>query len=201
MSRGRLWRQGVSQLSAWLPALLMMLFALGSWWLVRNAPKFAAPDSAQAASKDPDYHMREFSVRSFDPSGRLKSEIIGAEGLHYPATDTLEVQQPRIRSHDAKGHPTVATAQRAWSNHDGSELQLFGDARVVREAITASSPRLEFRGEHLHAFVDEDRVRSDQPVELRRGTAVFTGNTFSYDDRGGVAELTGRVRGVLQPRR
>ena len=60
---------------------------------------------------------------------------------------------------------------------------------------------MEFLGEYLHAFIDEERVSSDQPVELRRGADVFTGDVFSYDDRSGVAELTGRVRGVLQPQR
>ena len=149
--------------------------------------------------------MREFSVRSFDPTGRLKSELIGAKGHHYPATDTLEVQQPRIRSYDEQGHPTVATAQRAVFNGDGSEVQLYGNVQVVRDAVArpgqAAVPRMEFLGEYLHAFIDEERVSSDQPVELRRGADVFTGDVFSYDDRSGVAELTGRVRGVLQPQR
>ena len=205
MNPARLWRYGMNQLSAWLPPLLMLVFALGTWWLVRNAPKFAAADAEQVVSKEPDYFMREFSVRSFDPTGRLKSELIGAEGHHYPATDTLEVQQPRIRSYDEQGHPTVATAQRAVSNGDGSEVQLYGNARVVRDAVArpgqAAVPRMEFLGEYLHAFIDEERVSSDQPVELRRGADVFTGDVFSYDDRSGVAELTGRVRGVLQPQR
>lgn len=205
MNSARLWRLGRDQLSAWLPALLMLVFALGTWWLVRNAPKFGAVDAAQVVSKEPDYFMRDFSVRAFDPNGRLKSEIVGAEGHHFPATDTLEVQQPRIRSYDQQGHPTVATAQRAVSNGDGSEVQLYGDAHVVREAIGGpgqkATPRMEFKGEYLHAFIDEERVSSDQPVELRRGADVFTGDVFSYDDRSGVVELTGRVRGVLQPQR
>lgn len=200
----RLRRLGRNQLSTWLPALLMMVFALGTWWLVRNAPKFGAIDGEQAVSAEPDYYMREFSVRSFDASGRLKSELLGAEGHHYPVTDTLEVQQPRIRSFDEQGHPTVSTARRAVANGDGSEVELLGDARVVREAIErpgqAPLPRLEFMGEHLHAFTEEERVRSDQPVELRRGVDVFTGDRMHYDDRSGVAELSGRVRGVLQPR-
>ena len=146
MNPARLWRYDMNQLSAWLPALLMLVFALGTWWLVRNAPKFAAADAEQVVSKEPDYFMREFSVRSFDPTGRLKSELIGAEGHHYPATDTLEVQQPRIRSYDEQGHPTVATAQRAVSNGDGSEVQLYGNARVVRDAVA--------------------RVRADLPGEV-----------------------------------
>jgi len=205
MNTARLWRQGRDQLAAWLPVLVMMLFALGSWWLVRSAPRIGPADGGPPPSAEPDYFMREFSVRSFDADGRLTSELVGVEGQHHPLTDTLAVQQPRIRSFDEQGNPTLASAQRALAKGDGSEAELFGKARVVREAVTSSDgrvvPRMEFLGEYLHAFIDEDRVSSDKPVELRRGADVFTGDRFSYDDRSGVAVLTGQVRGVLQPRR
>jgi len=204
VNRARLWRRSKDHLSAWLPALMMVLFALATWWLVRSAPRMDATTESPAASRDPDYFMRQFSVRTFDPAGRLKSEIVGTEGHHYPATDLLQVQQPRIRSFDEQGRPTVATAQRAVAKGDGSEVELFGNAHVVRDAVArpdgASTPRLEFIGEYLHTFVDDKRVQSDKPVELRRGRDVFTGDVFSYDDRNGVGELTGRVRGVMQPR-
>ncbi len=194
----------MDQLSAWLPALMMMLFALATWWLVRSAPQFdAAPESA-VVSRDPDYFMRQFSVRTFDQTGRLKTEIVGTEGHHYPANDQLQVQQPRIRSFDEQGRPTVATAQRAVAKGDGSEVELFGDAHVVRDEVAradgAPTPRLEFIGQYLHTFVNDKHVQSDKPVELRRGRDVFTGDVFSYDERSGVGELSGRVRGVLQPR-
>ncbi|QTD47511.1 LPS export ABC transporter periplasmic protein LptC [Ottowia testudinis] len=202
----RLMRYGRDQLSAWLPALLMMVFALGTWWLVRSAPRALPSDQGQIASTEPDYFMRQFSVRSFEPDGRLKSEVFGAEGRHLPADDTLEITQPRIVSFDEQGHPTVATAQRAVAKGDGSEARLYQDARVVREPIARAgkqpaTPRLEFQGDFLHVFIDDERVSSDQPVQLRRGADIFTGDVFAYDDRSGVAELTGRVRGVLQPRK
>ena len=206
MNAARLLRYGRDQLSAWLPALLMMLFALGTWWLVRSAPKAVSQNEGQVASAEPDYFMRQFSVRSFEPSGRLKSEIFGTEGHHLPANDTLEVQEPRILSFNEQGHPTVATARRALAKGDGSEVRLYQDARVVREPLAKTgkaeaTPRLEFQGEFLHVFVDEERVSSDQPVRLMRGADVFTGDVFAYDDRSGVAELSGRVRGVLQPKK
>lgn len=204
MDRQRLWRYGMDQLSAWLPALLMVLFALGTWWLVRSAPRIIDAPGERASSPDPDYFMRDFSVRTFEPDGRLKSELKGIEGRHFPADDTLEVTQPRGRSFNAEGHPTVVTAQRGVSNADGSEIKLYGDARVVREPLTKADgnvvPRLEFRGEYLHAFVDEERVSSDKPVELRRGDDVFTGDVFDYSDQSGIANLKGRVRGVLLPK-
>lgn len=203
MNATRWWRYGKDQLSAWLPALLMMLFALGTWWLVRSAPQLANADRDAPVSAQPDYFMRDFSVRTFDADGRLKTEIVGAQGHHFPINDTLEVSQPRMRSYDLEGNPTVATARRALAKGDGSEVELFGDAHIVREPIqrpgSAPTPRLEFLGEYLHSYMNEDRVSSDKPVELRRGNDVFTGDEFAYDQRSGVADLTGRVRGVLRP--
>ncbi|MFV0680697.1 LPS export ABC transporter periplasmic protein LptC [Ottowia sp.] len=205
MDRRRMLRYGRDQLSAWLPVLLMGLFALGTWWLVRSAPQFLEPRVEKAVSAKPDYFMQDFWVRSFTPEGRLKSELRGTEGRHYPADDTLEVMQPRIQSIDEQGHPTVVTAQRAISNAGVSEVKLYGKARVVREPVAKHGggvePRLEFRGEFLHAFMDEDRVSSDQPVELQRGDDQFTGDVFDYSDQTGIANLQGRVRGVIQPRR
>lgn len=205
MNRARLLRYGMDQLSTWLPVLLMMLFALGTWWLVRNAPRLhdLVPDAP--LSSEPDYFMRQFSVRSFDAAGRLKSELTGAEGHHFPASDTLEVSEPRMRSYDEQNRTTVATARRAVSTGDGAEIRLYGDAQVVREATPrpggGSAPRLQIRGEFLHAFTEEERVSSDQPVELTRGADRFTGDAFDYDNASGVAQLRGRVRGVIQPGR
>ena len=182
---------------------MMMLFALGTWWLVRSAPKFPTDGAATTVSKEPDYFMNQFRVRDFDATGRLTSDLTGVEGHHFPATDTLEVKDPHMRSVDDDGRVTVATALRGVSNGDGSEIQLFGNAVIVREAAKrpdgTAVPRMEFRGEYLHAFVNEDRVSSDKPVELLRGADRFVGDQLDYDNRTGVAVLKGRVRGVLQP--
>ncbi|RYX90060.1 MAG: LPS export ABC transporter periplasmic protein LptC [Comamonadaceae bacterium] len=188
----------------YLPLLMMGILALGTYWLVRNTPGPGATESAREVRHDPDYFMRRFSVKNFDAAGKLKSEILGVEARHYPDTDTLEIDQARIRSISPKGLLTVATGNRAISNSDGSEVQLTGNAIVVREAGVDNTgkpnERLEFRGEFLHAFLNEERVRSHKPVILTRGNDQFTGDTFAYDNLDGVAELKGRVRGVMMPR-
>jgi hypothetical protein len=70
-------RRSWESLSLYLPVLLMALLALGSWWLVRNAP--SAPKAAQERSvgHDPDYTMVHFMVKDFDVQGRMQSEIRG----------------------------------------------------------------------------------------------------------------------------
>lgn len=190
--------------SIYLPVLLMGGLALGTYWLIRNTPVAPPVASVKEKSHESDYFMRKFTVKSFGETGQLKSEIYGVEARHYPHTDTLEIDQGRIRSIDVNGRLTTSTANRVLSNGDGSELQLIGNALVIREAGRdakgAEVPRLEFRGEFLHAFLNEERVKSHKPVVLIRGNDKFTGDNFAYDNLSGVTELRGRVRGVLAPK-
>ncbi|ART53813.1 LPS export ABC transporter periplasmic protein LptC [Acidovorax carolinensis] len=188
-------RQGWDRFTLYLPIILMGLLALGTWWLVRNAPAPIAAAAPPSNGNQPDYFMKVFSVKSFDATGRMQSEIKGDMGRHFPDTDTLEIDNVRMRSVTPQGIVTLATANRALSNADGSEVQLFGNAVVTREA----QPRLEFRGEFLHAFTQAERVRSDQPVVLIRGNDKFTADAMEYDHLDQVLQLRGRVRGVLMP--
>lgn len=188
----------------YMPVLAMGLLALGTYWLVRNTPLFTAPPAAAPISHEVDYFMHQFTVKTFDENGKLKSEISGIEARHFPDTDILEIDQARIRSVAPDGQITTATAIRAYTNGDGSEVQLAGNALVVREAsqtaLGKANPRLEFRGEFLHAFLNEERVTSHKPVVLVRGADQFTGDTFSYSSLDQVALLNGRVKGVLMPK-
>jgi lipopolysaccharide export system protein LptC len=191
------------QVSIYLPIILMGLIALGTYWLARNTPAFSQPDAARAARHDPDYYMKDFSVKTFNADGRLETEVFGSEARHYPDTDTLEIDKPRIRAFDARGGLTVATATMALTNADASEVQLIGDAAVTRVGAKGAdgqvAPPMEFRGEFLHVFVNTEQVRSHKPVTLVRGGDAFSADKLEYDNVGRVIRLEGRVRGTLQP--
>ncbi|MDD5333617.1 MAG: LPS export ABC transporter periplasmic protein LptC [Rhodoferax sp.] len=196
-------RTGWKQLSLYLPVVLMGVLALGTYWLVRSTPQLLAPEPAPPARHEPDYFMRKFSVKTFDDAGRLKSEVMGSDARHFPDTDTLEIDFVRIRSFDQGNRLTTATAKRAVTNGDASEVQLFGDARVVREPGLNNSgqaqQRSEFRGEFLHAFLNTERIKSHQPVELIRGNDRFTADAMDFDNLDRVLLLKGHVKGTLQP--
>ena len=187
-----------------MPLLMMGALALGTYWLVRNTPIFNAPEAVKEVSHEVDYFMQNFTIKTFDESGKLKSEIAGKEARHFADTDILEIDQARIHNININGQLTIATSNRAYSNGDGSEVQLTGNARVVREVSLneqgKEAPRLEFRGEFLHAFLNDERVQSHKPVLLIRGADQFTGNVFAYNNLDQVAVLTGRVRGILMPK-
>ena len=196
-------RQLLDQLTLYLPVLLMGLLAMATYWLVRSTPGMEAPKSASPVEHKPDYFLRQFSVKTFDSRGLLKSEVTGDEAHHFPDTDTLEVEQFHIRSFNQDGHLTTATARQAITNSKGSEVQLLGQALVERASIRDQSgkelPALTFKGEYLHAFIDTERVTSNQPVELTRGQDRFTANSMDYDNKERIMLLTGRVRGQLVP--
>jgi lipopolysaccharide export system protein LptC len=199
----RLVRSTWDQLSIYLPIILMGILAMGTYWLVRSTPELVAPVAQKPPKHQPDYFMRNFTVKTFDTTGRIKSEIFGVEARHFPDTDVLEIDQVRIHSFNEKGQRTTATANRALANSDASEVQLIGNALVVKEAVQGrsgeTSPRMTYKGEFLHAFLVTERVKSHKPVEMTRGRDWFTGDTMDYDNVDLIMQLRGRVRGVLVP--
>ena len=189
--------------SIYLPIVLMGLLALGTWWLVRNAPKPVEPPQQRAVSHEPDYFMRDFSIKSFDVTGRLQSEIQGDTLKHFVDTNTLEIEKARMRSVGIDGRVTVATANRALSNADASEVQLFGNAIVTREAFKQPGmktvPPMQFRGEFLHVWPNSERVQSNQPVTLTRAADKFTGDAMEFDNLTQILTMRGNVKGFLMP--
>ena len=193
------WHQRVRELLAtYLPLLLMLALALGTWWLVRNSPGPEEPSPLAAPRGEPDYTMRNFIVERFDKQGRLKARVQGAQMRHYPDADLIEVDQAKVRAVTEDGRVTVAQARRAISNGDGSELQLVGDARV-----TSTGPKgepIEFRGEFLHAFLNTERVRSHLPVSVVSRGNRFQADGMEYDHLSGLLQLQGHLRAELPPR-
>lgn len=186
----------------YLPLMVMGTLALGTYWLVRSTP---APEAAQVErvrGHEPDYFMHGFSIKTYDAAGRMRSEVQGDVARHYPDTQWIEIDSIRIRSFDAQGRLTTASALRGLTTDSGSEVQLIGKAVVVREADKAAGkilPRMEYRGEFLHAFMDTEVVKSHKPVELTRGNDRFTADALEFDNVDQVIRLRGRVRGTLVP--
>jgi lipopolysaccharide export system protein LptC len=181
----------------YLPLALMALLALGTYWLYRNTPGTPVIEASKPMKHEADYFMRGFSVRTFGPDGKLKSEIRGESMRHFPDTDTLEIEAVRMKAPRDATYVTIATAHKAISNADGSEVQLVGQARVKRELLpgvnTENEQPMAFEGEFLHVFALTERVRSHLPVTVIRGKDRIESASldFSYLDRN--ATFSGRV--------
>lgn len=182
--------------AAYLPLLVMGLLALATWWLVKNTPVAAGPGAERPPSHEPDYTMRGFMVQRYARDGSLRTQIEGDVAFHYPDTDTLEIENPRIRAIAADGRVTLASARRALANGDGSEVQLLVGAHVVREA-TPQQQAVDFRSDFLDVFVNAERVRSHLPVTVTQGATEIVAAGMEYDNLTRVVELQGRMHATF----
>ena len=131
----------------------------------------------------------------------MRTQIEGDRLRHFPDDDTLEIDQARIRAIGSDGVVTVANARRALANGDGSEVQLLGDARVVRPAH-GKEEQVEFQSEFLHAFRNVERLRSHLPVVVTQGRSVVHAEGMEYDNLARVVDLKGRTSATfVSPRR
>jgi len=184
--------------SAYLPLILMAVLALATWWLVRNTPRPDEPRVPVAARHEPDYMMDGFTLQRFGADGALRVQVQGTHMRHYPDTDTIEIDDATIRAIGAQGNVTVASARRALSNGDATEVQLLGGARV-RSEPGADKEAIEFNGEFLHAFLTTERLKSHLPVVVRQGPNEFRVAWLEYDNLSRSARLGGPLRARFEP--
>lgn len=192
-------RRTLDRLTIYLPLFLFAILALGSWWLVRSVPELMPPGLDPQLRQDPDFRLDQFTVKSFDASGQLTREISGQSATHFPATKSLHIEGVRILTENEVGTRLTAQAKKGISRETEQQVTLSGEATAVRQA-DKHSPRVELRGETLTAWLQEERLVSDQPVRITRGTDVFSAQTMNFDVRSGQYELQGQVRAVLPPR-
>ena len=118
---------------------------------------------------------------------------------HYPDTDTVEIDNARLRAVGADGRITRATARRAIANGAATEVQLLGGAEIVREAM-AGEQAINFRSEFLHAFLDTERVRSHLPVTVTQGATELRAEGMEYSHLDRLIQFSGRMRASFPPR-
>lgn len=194
-----LWR-AQSVLSNYLPLLLMAALASATWWLVKNTPLIDTPGEQAAPRHVPDYRMANFEIQRIAADGRMRVQIAGAELRHYPDTDTVEIDQARVRAIAPDGSLAIADAKRAISNGDGSDMQLIGAVHLRRLPPGAgenATALLDVRGEFLQALSNSEVLRSHLPVTIRQGGSTLNAQNFEYRHLTGQVHFAGRAQGQI----
>ena len=183
--------------TGYLPLLLMLALALGTWLVAKNTPGLLSPSAPGVVKHEPDYTLDRFDMQRFDPAGALKVEIVGEHMQHFPDDDTMEVEKIRVVSIGTDGRRLIATALHGRARGDSSEVWLDGLAQVVSE--TPGQPPVQLNGEHLHALPKLRRVDSASPVVVVQDTSRFDAEGLEYDDETRLLTLHGHVSALLQP--
>lgn len=182
--------------SAWLVLAVMAVLAAGTYWLLQNN----LPRQSQLVPVDkahtPDYFADTFSISMLDENGVTQYRIAAASMIHYEDDSATHATHPAIRAF-SPGQPVVtATSQRAAINADGSIVDLYDNARIVRDA-SATEPRMQADSEHFRVLTNDDIIQTEKPVKLLRGSSQMTANGMIYNNVTREMRLLGQVRGMI----
>jgi len=185
-------------LHLYLPAALMALLALGSWYLVQRTPAATAPAAAPEAKRQQDYAMRDFSTAVYGASGQLVQSLRGSHLEHFNNGE-IAMQQPRLLQQDAQSSKrTQAQADRALGQDDGSDITLLGQVQLQQTQTGQAALRVQ--APSVRIFDDGQRLHASGGVRSSRGKLDLQGQQMDWDQNSGVLQMQGAVRTVVQPR-
>ncbi|KAG0194306.1 hypothetical protein DFQ28_000552 [Apophysomyces sp. BC1034] len=158
------------------------------------------PHPSQVVTADnahtPDYFADDFSISMLDESGVTQYRITAASMIHYEDDAATHATQPAIRAF-TPGQPVVTvTGKRAIINADGSIVDLYNNARIVRDAGPAD-PRMQADSEHFRVLTNDDIIETGKPVKLLRGASQMAANGMIYNNVTREMHLLGQVRGMI----
>jgi lipopolysaccharide export system protein LptC len=175
------------------PLLLAGLLAGMSYWL-ELASRVPAGGGDGKSRHDPDYIVKNFEVRRFDPQGNLQHTVVADLMRHYPDDDSTVVLSPRITYH--RDPPTVVTAREALISSKGEHVRLVDDVRIARSGM-GGKPATELTTSRLDAWPDEEIAKTNVPVTIAQGQTNVRGSGLSVDNKTSVYILEGPVKGVF----
>lgn len=182
----------------------MGLLVLATYSLMRNAPSLQTGPAVQKPRTQSDYFIKNFSVKSFDETGRLTSIIYGQFGKHYEERDFLEVDHIRFEAFDKEGKLSTGRADKGLVYGNTDEVELLGNVRINRAAGLDNqgkpTPAVQITGEAMHGFGKLERFVAKMPVTITRDRDVLSADQMDYDKPSSVTLMQGRVKGQFHPK-
>ncbi|MGI4858917.1 MAG: LPS export ABC transporter periplasmic protein LptC [Janthinobacterium lividum] len=187
-----------SRFTAYLPLVGMAILAGLTYWLLQSSLKPSAAPVERKVQHTPDYFADDISVTMLAPTGVAKYRLNAQSMLHYEDDQNTHLTTPAMRSF-TPGEPIItATSRRGVVNSDGSIINLYEDAKIVR-APGPADPPMEADSEHFLVLANDDVVKTEKPVKLLRGQSIATANGMIYTNTTRNMELLGQVRGSIAP--
>lgn len=159
-------------------AVLAVFAALTQWivWLNRDLPE---PDPFVGPPRS-DYTLADFTLASFDETGKLALTVVAPRLAKHPQLDSLEIDQPRMKLRDANGEDWDARARAGWVRGDGKEVRLQGAVEVAHPPTARRGP-VSVKAERLTAFVDTSMLESDTAVTIVQPGSILRGTGLEAD--------------------
>lgn len=179
--------------STLFPVLMLLLLAGLTLWLERASQQEVVVSGK--TRHDPDYVVDNFTIKRFDPQGKLYQTLTADEMRHYPDDDSTQADMPRMTYHlDLK---TFINADKAWIDAGGKTVELESNVRVRHE--NKKGPETVLTTSKLTVLPDDEIARTKAPVTITQGGTVVHGIGLESNNKTQISVLGGRAHGTIEP--
>lgn len=192
-------KQRVKQLWRLMATLFgLSLFALGSFWLVQVSNRTDLDMKLDAQSDQPDYIVDSFSFVRMSKAGQPSYLISGTRLTHRPKDDSSDIDLPVVRSLSNPQSPMNMRSERAHVDMGNTRLHMMDDVRIDRPAGPGVQ-KMTMKTQALTIFSDEDRMETDQAVEMMLGTSTLSGTGMKANNATRQLDLAQKVKIFYPP--
>lgn len=188
-------------LGGYIPVLMMLLFAMLTYWLLQVTPRFTQSQNKRPLEHVEDYFMRGFEVTTYESNGEVRAHILGTYARHYADTDSIEIDSPFIYAQtkikNSGFQKSQSTAKLGISNSDASQIELKGNVQFKKYDLAEKSVNpvvTKMLTEELKIDSDRERVSSNLPVRIEKSNQKMYADSMDYDNVQRHLSLRGNVR-------
>ena len=183
--------------STLFPAILVALLAALTFYLQRLVE---GPDGPQAPRDPgtPDFMIDNLKATKMNPDGRAEYSLAATRMVHFSATDTTEVEAPRLVQWRADAPPVRVSADRGDVSGDGKALHLRGDVVIVRESAPGRGA-LRIETDYLEVIPDAEIARTPERVVITQEGSRLEGVGMEFNNKTRQFELRSLVSGTYAP--
>ena len=184
-------------LPRWKTAIVLILLAAGSGWLLNKLSGSGVSKQAQYAH-NPDYYMENFITTTMEQDGSLKNKLYADYMAHYPDDDTTELDNPKLEVFRNDGAPVMIIADKGWVTSDNKVILLTGNVTLWRDNKNGGK-KMEIVTTDVKVLTEQEYAETDQPATLvsDRTTINATGvRAYFKENR---VELLNNVHTKIQP--
>ena len=176
------------------PVLLMAALAGLTFWLERLVvgPESPAPRRSPGT---PDFIVENLKATTMNAQGEAEYSLSAAKMVHFPATDTTEVDQPRLVQWGGDAPPVRVAADRGTVTGDGKELHLRGNVVVTRDPAPKRS-ELRVETSYLQVIPDAEVARTPEHVVITYDNSRLEGVGMEFNHGTRRFELRSQVSGT-----
>ncbi len=186
------------RLAAAVSLLLILTLAAGSYYLAEIAAEAMGPAGVRKITHEPDYFVDGLALTKVNARGEPAFLLSAERMVHYPDDESSEFVQPRMVSLNPARPQVSLRAETARTDTKGDETELRGKVVLIRKSDGAD-PEMSVRSEHMIISTKTEIARTDQAVEILRGTSRLTGVGMEFDNAARHLQIDSRVRGTWQP--